>query len=194
MPDPSVLQVRQIAPRSYEIETTTPFVQSECTGGHLCGAQFQQGCYASPDFSTCSYSPSEGVSMCTVCICYGSESGGGCDKGSGSATTTPQPDLFSAATSTVRFSFKSVIVLLLCFCVWFDVLGLFCCFWYGFFFLSFALVRFKYLMFSDFHNRLVSFIPFSRPFVHLFWRRFCTVSSNFEGWIGCRMVRVCRDF
>ena len=125
------LQVRQLTPRSRVLQSTTPFVQSECTGGYLCGTEFQQqGCYASPDYSTCSYNAAVGQSYCTVCICYGSDSGV-CDTSSGSTTGTSQPDIYTgdASTRTLYLSFKSLVVLWL-FCVWFNAFGFFCCFWY----------------------------------------------------------------
>src|SRR5271155_5183004 len=57
----------------------TPFLQSECTSGYLCGAEFEQdGCYASPDYSTCQYDASQGASYCTTCIGYGGRAG--CDR------------------------------------------------------------------------------------------------------------------
>ena len=145
------LQVRQLTPRSHTLQYTTPFVQSECTGGYLCGTQFQQqGCYASPDYSTCSYNAAAGESYCTVCICYGSDSGV-CDtssSGSWSTTGTPQPDLYTgdASITMTRLSFKSLVVLWL-FCIWFNALGFFCCFWYLFLLLFFCCVSSSHLIF-----------------------------------------------
>jgi hypothetical protein len=113
----------------------TPFLQSECTSGSLCGAQFEQnGCYASPDYSTCQYDSSQGASYCTTCICYGGSAG--CDSSSaGSPAGSPAPGwtvflgtgLISGGTTPALFngsgtrrsiSMKSFILLLSFSLVW----------------------------------------------------------------------------
>jgi hypothetical protein len=189
---PNGVQVRQLTPRDRTIQPATPFVQSECTGGYLCGGDFQQqGCYASPDYSTCSYDSSSGESMCTVCICYGS-TGGVCDSSSSSASTsTAQPDLYTGAGSRMSFSFKSFVVLLL-FCLWFNSFGLFCCFWY--FFLSsrcpsasshFQISQFLFrcLVVRHWFRLVLSFFRFLRfPLFVAFKSGFC--SEGLEGTFG----------
>src|SRR5271154_4353699 len=77
--------------RDQTLTPGTPFLQSECTSGYLCGAQFEQdGCYASPDYSTCQYDASQGASYCTTCICYGGSAG--CDSSSaGTPAGSPPP-------------------------------------------------------------------------------------------------------
>lgn len=134
MSDP-VVQVHPLLPRSHTLTFTTPFVQSQCTGGYLCGTAFQQnGCYATPDYSTCHFDASLGLSTCTVCICNGYDNGEtGCDtsssggSGSGGGGTTvyvqPSPtnsggqsDLFTGVSSK-RFVSKKLLVGFASFCV-----------------------------------------------------------------------------
>src|SRR2546423_5035372 len=87
MSDP-VVHVHPLYPRSHALSFNTPFVQSQCTGGYLCGNAFQQrGCYATPDYSTCHFDSSQGISVCTTCICFGFDNGSnGCDRGPGTST------------------------------------------------------------------------------------------------------------
>ena len=77
----SSFEIHQLTPRAHSIQSATPFLQSECTSGQLCGAAFaNQGCYATPDYSTCHFDPSQGASVCTICICNGFDNGEtGCD-------------------------------------------------------------------------------------------------------------------
>src|SRR5277367_4309309 len=81
MAEAPVVQGHHLYFRDQTLQYSTPFLQSECTSGSLCGAQFEQnGCYASPDYSTCHYDSSQGASYCTSCICYGGSAG--CDSSS----------------------------------------------------------------------------------------------------------------
>ena len=127
MSDVGALEVRGLSPRAHTLQYTTPFIQSQCTGGSLCGSDFvAMGCYASPDYSTCYYDSAQGYSLCTVCICYGMDSGeNGCDiSAPGSPTATPHPDLYLGRSSKQHVvSFKLVIGLFLV-CVWFNVFGI----------------------------------------------------------------------
>lgn len=132
-----VIQVHHLYPRSHTLTFTTPFVQSQCTGGYLCGTAFQQnGCYATPDYSTCHYDASQGVSTCTVCICNGYDNGNtGCDSGgsggSGStgngapATTTNSAFNLFTGSSSGRFVSVKLLVGLASFSVLSNVLGVF---------------------------------------------------------------------
>ena len=136
------VRTHQLFPRAFEIQSSTPFLQSQCTGGYLCGWQFQQqGCYATPDYSTCSYNPSAGASYCTVCICYGFENGeNGCDQSSSTTSTSTttgirgqtltnvgapgQGELFNSASRNRLFHIKSFVVLL-SFCLFNNLFGMF---------------------------------------------------------------------
>ena|SRR5436190_3819460 len=122
-----VLEIRELSPRAHSLQYTTPFIQSQCTGGYLCGPDFlDRGCYASPDYSTCYYDSAQGSSVCTVCICYGMDSGeNGCDTSApGSPTGVAHPSLFVGSSNKPHVvSFKSVIGLFLV-CVWFNVFGI----------------------------------------------------------------------
>jgi hypothetical protein len=146
MSDP-VIQVHPLYPRSHTLSFTTPFVQSQCTGGYLCGTAFQQnGCYATPDYSTCHFDASLGLSTCTVCICNGYDNGKtGCDSsGSGSGSgagggttifTNPSPtnaggtgngpySLFTGVSSKRIVSVK-LLMGLTSFCLLSQVFGMF---------------------------------------------------------------------
>ena len=135
MSDP-VIQVHPLYPRSHTLTFTTPFVQSQCTGGYLCGTAFQQnGCYATPDYSTCHFDASQGVSTCTVCICNGYDNGKtGCDSGGNGgtgtgngapATTTNSAFSLFTGTSSKRSISVKLLVGLASFCVLSNVLGVF---------------------------------------------------------------------
>ena len=94
MSNSPTVQVHRLYERAHKLQYSSPFIQSQCTSGALCGAQFaRQGCYASPDYSTCHYDSSQGVSTCTVCICYGFDTGqSGCDTSNPAVNTyRPQP-------------------------------------------------------------------------------------------------------
>lgn len=117
MSDLLVVRSHPVFPRAHEVTSATPFTQSQCTGGYLCGTAFQQnGCYATPDYSTCQYSASAGVSVCTVCICYGYDSGQtGCSRGSGSSSGTSNNFGLINSSSKRSVPLKSLLlVLLLC--------------------------------------------------------------------------------
>jgi hypothetical protein len=133
MSDFLVVRSSPVFPRSHTI--TGSFVQSECTGGYLCGTAFQQnGCYATPDYSTCQFDSSLGESVCTVCICYGYDSGEtGCNSGgsgssgssgSGSGGTSVNDLLNSSSKRSVPLR-SLVIVLSLCVLSNANVFGLF---------------------------------------------------------------------
>jgi hypothetical protein len=89
MTDPPTVGQHHLYPRAHTLQFAQPFPQSECTGGYLCGTAFQQqGCYATPDYSTCHFDASLGYSTCTVCICQGFDSGeNGCDTSSPGTNT-----------------------------------------------------------------------------------------------------------
>src|SRR2546423_4609651 len=147
MSDP-VVHVHPLYPRSHALSFNTPFVQSQCTGGSLCGNAFQQnGCYATPDYSTCHFDASQGVSTCTVCICFGYDNGKtGCDSsgsgsgsggGNGGGTRTAKPSPTNTGGSGLFFgnsgnrvgSLKKVLVGLSMFVVLsnvFCMFGMFC--------------------------------------------------------------------
>lgn len=184
-------QVRQLTPRSHELQYTTPFPQSQCTGGYLCGTEFQQhGCYASPDYSSCSYDSAAGESYCTICICYGSDSE--CDSSSGQAGTTPQPEIFPAAASMTSFSFKSFVCLLL-FCVWFNALGSFYCFWYLFLFFLFAVSLSHWFQISHVLSRSFSLFVFRWNFIvpaSVVLYNFGFQGFSFESWFLSRGTRL----
>lgn len=107
MSDFPVVQPHSLYARAHTLTYSTPFLQSQCTGGYLCGSAFQQnGCYASPDYSTCYYDSSEGASVCTVCICHGYDTGEiGCDgsggnPGGNNPGGNPNPNPSPTGTST----------------------------------------------------------------------------------------------
>ena len=127
MSDFEVLEIRELSPRSHALQYTTPFIQSQCTSGDLCGSDFVSlGCYASPDYSTCYYDSAQGYSVCTVCICYGMDSGeNGCDTNApGTSTSVAHPSLYVGSSNKKHaVSFKMVIGLFLV-CVWLNVFGI----------------------------------------------------------------------
>lgn len=131
----SSFEIHQLTPRAHSIQSATPFLQSECTSGQLCGAAFaNQGCYATPDYSTCHFDPSQGASVCTICICNGFDNGEtGCDsRGSSTTITTnvPQASLFVGSASKPFVPFKSFVFILLWFSVWNFMSFLIFLFWY----------------------------------------------------------------
>jgi len=129
MSDFLVVRPHPLIPRAHEI--TGSFDQSQCTGGYLCGTAFQQnGCYATPDYSTCQYDSSQGVSVCTVCICYGYDSGEtGCDQsgssGSGSGSGVSSVGVLNASFKRSVPLKSLVVVLSLCVLSNANVFGLF---------------------------------------------------------------------
>jgi hypothetical protein len=155
--------IRHLSPRSYSVQPTTPFLQNQCTSGSLCGQNFAaNGCYASPDYSTCHYEASEGASVCTICICYGFESGqNSCDQGSPTSNNVPHPSLFLGSASKRFVPFKSFVFVLLWFSVWFHVIGISCLFWYLSFCVLFAhsdwcfFVTFNAMSFWSIHKSFV---------------------------------------
>jgi hypothetical protein len=135
------IEMRQLSPRSHALQYTTPFIQSECTGGQLCGMDFEQaGCYAAPDYSTCHYDATQGATVCTVCICYGFDSGvNGCNNdyfgSSPTKTGGSQASLYPGSSNKRFVPFKSF-VLLSCVSLWFNVIGITVVYgllWYPFF-------------------------------------------------------------
>lgn len=129
MSDFEVLEIRELSPRAHTLQYPTPFVQSQCTSGSLCGPNFvSSGCYASPDYSTCYYDSAQGYSVCTTCICYGLDSGeNGCDTSAPGSPTSPggvHPSLYVGSSNKPHVvSFKLAIGLFLV-CVWFNVVGI----------------------------------------------------------------------
>jgi len=128
MSDFEALEIRELSPRAHALQYPTPFVQSQCTGGYLCGIDFvSAGCYASPDYSTCYYDSDAGYSVCTTCICYGLDTGeSGCDMSAPGSPTSlggPNPSLYLGSSNKQHVSFKLAIGVFLV-CVWFNVIGI----------------------------------------------------------------------